>query len=536
MLAYLNLDGLKDLKPSQVLWTFLLTFTAYRYVNARRERSKLDAIPTLGPDGILSSYLTVWRFISDVRALVEEGVAKYGGSPFKIPTMDGWQVVVSGEQHYDDMRRAPDDVISSMAAIEDTLQLKYTMSPKINVSPLQDRVIRAPLTRNIGARFEEIRDECIHQVAQFIPAKDDWVEYTDMVGLMQNIVVRVTNRYFVGLPLCRDDDWSDLNIKFTLNVALNGMVIGLFPKILHPVAGRIFTKRHSSLRRAVRHLAPIVRERLEMERQYGPGVEWPGKPNDLISWLLDECAVNGQDWQKGSIEDLAMRVLGVNFVAVHTTSAAITTSLHRLAANPHVADTLREEINRVLEEEGGWSKTAVVKMYLLDSFLKESTRMGMIGPCGYFLLVILLLLPYNDVVLHAVGVSRVALKDFKFSDGTAIPAGTKVAMAAHNIHHTDDHYPSPDSFQASRFSDKGDTLKNHMATPTWGWLTFGAGKHACPGRFFAVNELKILLSHIVLNYDVKFPDDNAAFPDPIVIGTAFMPNNKSKVLFRKRQV
>ncbi|KAJ8072713.1 hypothetical protein PM082_016272 [Marasmius tenuissimus] len=196
MLAHLNLN------PPQVLWTFLLTFAAYRYVNARRERSKLDAIPTLGPDGIFSSYLTVWRFISDVRALVEEGVTKYRGSPFKIPTMDGWQVIVSGEQHYDDMRRAPDDVISSMAAIEDTLQLKYTMSPKINVSPLQDRVIRAPLTRNIGARFEEIRDECIHQVAQFIPAKDDWVEHTDMVGLMQNIVVRVTNRYFVGLPLC----------------------------------------------------------------------------------------------------------------------------------------------------------------------------------------------------------------------------------------------------------------------------------------------------------------------------------------------
>ncbi|KAL0064832.1 hypothetical protein AAF712_008229 [Marasmius tenuissimus] len=359
--------------------------------------------------------------------------------------MDGWQVIVSGEQHHDDMRRAPDDVISSMAAIEDTLQLKYTMSPKINVSPLQDRVIRS------------------------------------------------------------------------LNVALNGMVIGLFPEILHPVAGRIFTKRHNSLRRAVRHLAPIVSERLEMERQYGPGVEWPGKPNDLVSWLLDECAVNGQDWQKGSIEDLAMRVLGVNFVAVHTTSTAITTSLHRLAANPHVTDSLREEINHgVLEEESGWSKTAVVKMYyLLDSFLKESTRMGMIGPFG---------------------VSRVALKDFKFSDGTAIPAGTKVAMAAHNIHHTDDHYPSPDSFQASRFSDKGDTLKNHMATPTWGWLTLGAGKHACSGRFFAVNELKILLSHIVLNYDVKFPDDNIAFPDPIVVGTAFMPNNRSKVLFRERQV
>ena len=44
-------------------------------------------------------------------------------------------------------------------------------------------------------------------------------------------------------------------------------------------------------------------------------------------------------------------------------------------------DSLREEIDQVLESEGGWSKTAMVKMYRLDSFLKESARMDMVGPC-----------------------------------------------------------------------------------------------------------------------------------------------------------
>ncbi|KAK1221510.1 hypothetical protein PQX77_015629 [Marasmius sp. AFHP31] len=56
------------------------------------------------------------------------------------------------------------------------------------------------------------------------------------------------------------------------------------------------------------------------------------------------------------------------------------------------------------------------------------------------------------------------------------------------------------------------------------------------GSLFAVNEFKLLLSHIVLNYDVEFPDDqDAKFPDPIFVGTTMLPNNKSKVLFRKRQ-
>ncbi|KAL0568281.1 hypothetical protein V5O48_013710 [Marasmius crinis-equi] len=515
MLEQLWNAGIKDVDSSRVGVALLCLFAGYRYINARRERAKLDGIPTLGPGGIFSSYLTVWRYIFDVRALIDEGAEKYGNTPFKIPTPGGWQIVVNGEQKYDEMRRAPPETLSSMEAIEELLQMKWTISPHINEGPLQDRVIRAPLTRNIGARFEDIRDECIYQVTKLIPPTDDWVEYSDTVGLLQKIVTSVSNRYFVGLPLCRNDDWVDLNIKFALNVTLNSVVINLFPEVAHPIVGRIFTKRYSSLRKAVKLLSPIVKERMEMERQYGPGVEWPGKPNDLISWLLDEAALNGEDWQKGSVEDLALRIIAINFVSIHTTSATLSQALYRLAANPHVADALREEINTVLENEGGWSKTAIVKMYLLDSYLKESSRMGMIG---------------------AVGMQRKALKDFTFSDGTFIPAGSKVAMAAHSIHHAEDNYTLPRTFQPSRYSDKGDTLKNHMATPSWGWLAFGAGKHACPGRFFAVNELKALLAHIILNYDVKFASDDAKFPEPICVAGTFLPNNKGKVLFRKRRI
>ena len=34
-------------------------------------------------------------------------------------------------------------------------------------------------------------------------------------------------------------------------------------------------------------------------------------------------------------------------------------------------------------------------------------------------------------------------------------------------------------------------------------LTFGYGIHACPGRFFAANEIKMILAHALLRYDVK---------------------------------
>lgn len=36
------------------------------------------------------------------------------------------------------------------------------------------------------------------------------------------------------------------------------------------------------------------------------------------------------------------------------------------------------------------------------------------------------------------------------------------------------------------------------------FLGFGYGKHSCPGRFFAAHEMKLLLAHVVQQYDIEF--------------------------------
>jgi len=37
-------------------------------------------------------------------------------------------------------------------------------------------------------------------------------------------------------------------------------------------------------------------------------------------------------------------------------------------------------------------------------------------------------------------------------------------------------------------------------------LHFGYGKHACPGRFFASYELKMVLAELLLNYEFGYPN------------------------------
>jgi cytochrome P450 len=87
-------------------------------------------------------------------------------------------------------------------------------------------------------------------------------------------------------------------------------------------------------------------------------------------------------------------------------------------------------------------------------------------------------------------------------------------------------------------------------------LPFGTGKHACPvstvfplplifdlaspylstiqGRFFAATELKAIMAHIVLTYDVKAEVEGVRPPDK-VFGTRITPNATGRVQFRKRQ-
>jgi hypothetical protein len=55
-----------------------------------------------------------------------------------------------------------------------------------------------------------------------------------------------------------------------------------------------------------------------------------------------------------------------------------------------------------------------------------------------------------------------------------------------------------------------------------------------PGRFFAANEMKTLLAHILVTYDVKFENEGVR-PENQCFSTYILPNSKAKVMIRKRQ-
>ena len=139
------------------------------------------------------------------------------------------------------------------------------------------------------------------------------------------------------------------------------------------------------------------------------------------------------------------------------------------------------------------------------------------------------------IKIFLVLITRVAVNDFTFSDGTTIPRGTSVSVSAHNAHYNDKVYEDPLRFDGFRFSKmrEGSAKKVGMVSSSQDHLSFGHGRHVCPGRYFAACELKLMFAHIVTTYDVKLEIEGVRPPDMWVM-TSCVPNPNANVLFRKR--
>jgi len=64
-------------------------------------------------------------------------------------------------------------------------------------------------------------------------------------------------------------------------------------------------------------------------------------------------------------------------------------------------------------------------------------------------------------------------------------------------------------------------------------LRYWLQSNASPGRFFAVNEVKLLAARVLLRYDIKAFE--AERPRNDVSGTSVLPNSSASILFRRRK-
>ncbi|KAI0059479.1 cytochrome P450 [Artomyces pyxidatus] len=493
------------LPSSNVVVALIVIFLSVTWYQTRAPG--LKAIPTIGYSAPVLSYLSAFKFFIGAREMVQEGYEKYKPGLFKIPMLDAWTVVAVGPQFVDDILKAPDNVLSFDENLNRMLQIKYTLGEEFEKDSYHIPLVRTQLTRNLGVLFDDMRDELVAAFEDMIPARDDWVK-VPFSTTIPNIVCRASNRVFVnGVDICRNEDYLRLNVDFTVDVFKSAFILKLFPDFLKPVFAPFIAGLPSHTRRQMKHISPIIEERRKKIEELGD--DWEDKPNDMLMWLMSEAKGEEQN-----LDRLARRLLVVNLSAIHTSSLSFTQAIYRLAANPEYLLPMREEVEAIVAAEG-WSKAALQKMRRVDSFLRETQRCDGLG---------------------LLSLMRIALQPFTFSNGVTVPAGTRVATAAAATHHDCSHYARADSFEGFRFAElaqDNDGVTQQMVSTHPDYLPFGHGRHVCPGRFFAANELKAMLAHVVVTYDVKF-EDGTGLPPNMYLAEAIIPG-KADVLFRKRR-
>lgn len=82
-------------------------------------------------------------------------------------------------------------------------------------SDLMIDVIKIDLTRSIGT-LSEIHEEAGYAIFSSIGECEDWTP-VEFYPKALRIVATLSARKFVGYPLCRNEEWIDLMIRYTVD-------------------------------------------------------------------------------------------------------------------------------------------------------------------------------------------------------------------------------------------------------------------------------------------------------------------------------
>ncbi|CAH0003192.1 unnamed protein product [Clonostachys byssicola] len=426
------------------------------------------------------------NFASNARSLMAEGRRLCKGSPYRLFTDLGALIVIPS-QSVDDVRNEP-----SLSFMEFFVDNFHPDIPGFD-----------------GFKFDGRKDELLHRTINKKLTKYLKWQQAPVMETMLELIARVSSRVFLGEELCRNSDWLAITKSYSINTSLAGDLLRQYPKWLRPFVCN-FIPQCRELQKQVANgrkvLDPILRSREEEREAALANGDTERRYNDTIQWLVDES--------QGSSYDPVGAQLGFSVVATHTTTDLITETMIRLAERPELVDDLIQEIEDVLKVEG-WTKTALFSMKRLDSVIKEAQRLK----------------PLTSATMNRKATKRVTLPG-----GLVLEKGDR-CMSDLGSMMDSTIYPNPDEYDGYRFfrmrDDRSAGSKAHLVSTSSAHLGFGHGKHACPGRFFAANEVKLLLCHLLYKYEWKL---EPGYVHKITeFGLALFPDGQAQISYRRRQ-
>ena len=436
----------------------------------------------------------------------------------------------------------PDHVLNQNEVNSQFLHANRTMlHPHVIRDTVHGHIIRREMTKDLDKYAESIVDEMEHSLSRnWGRDENGWIE-VPAYDTMLDVIARISNRVLVGLPLCRNEDYLRNTSTFARNVVITAGMINLLPPVLRPLLAPVITAYDMyHYHQITKHIFPIIKERI---KHFKPGMDYR-KPeysehNDYIQWALHD-AFSHDDPNERTPEMITKRLTVLSFAAIQSSVITITNALFDIASSPRCAEfqqALREEVADVTscrDDGQKWSRASLASMVRVDSALRESMRLwGFIS---------------RGVMKKVVDPKGVTLPS-----GEHLPFGSKVGVTSYAVHHDESVYKNALEFNALRFSDDRDEAdKNGRASLVASsdhFMAFSHGRHAwyvhvtvgraiwltfpshSPGRFFAANQLKLLLAQIVTKYEIAPITERPANP---WLNNTVGPPMWSKLRIRRR--
>ncbi|EAS32065.3 cytochrome P450 monooxygenase [Coccidioides immitis RS] len=466
--------------------------------------------------GYESSWEPTWlisrRFSREAPGLIEYGYQRYRDSIYKLSRRDS-DILVIPHKFVDELRSLPEEHICAMEAHIQTLLGPITGTDILLDGDLHTKVLQTKLTPNLGHLIGPLKEELEFAMSMELPdCKDEWVEI-QMHGIIRRFVARLSARAFTGPIACRNEEWVAANTAYPTNIFTTIGPLRMFPSFMRSSVAPFLSsywRIRSNIATAKRVIVPIINQRRRDEASGDPNYE---KPKDLLQWMLDTAKP-----KDAAPASLAHRLLALSLGSLNTTTTAAVQTLYDICNHPEYFEPLREELLDSLTANGGWDKATLSKLHGFDSFMKESQR---VNPPSY--------LSFN----------RVVRKPLTLSDGTRFPKGTHFGMPAYSILQDPSIVENPTEFDGFRYKkirqQPKEANKHQYASTDSNNIHFGHGKYACPGRFYASHVVKLIVGHLILEYDFKFPEGKCR-PQNLNIDENVYPDPSATLLIRRRQM
>ncbi|KNG45406.1 cytochrome p450 monooxygenase [Stemphylium lycopersici] len=418
------------------------------------------------------------EFLQNGRAILSEARNRYGKQPYRLIVDTGECLILPPE--YALMIRNNMD-LSFAKAIEKNFSG--------NVSGFEMYAVPLHEKRLVQSVVQD-------QLTKYLK----WKETVIAESILQ-LTARLSTRVFLGDTMCRNTAWLEASKAYT--VASFTMILKMTAL---PSSVKFLVPWFSSEAKEVSKLGSTCREiltpLLTQRRALRAEARTNGKPepvfNDMIDWFEQKSGGKGYD--------PALFQIALSFVAIHTTTN-----------EPQYVEALREEIVRVLTADG-LTKAALANLTLMDSALKESQRYR---PAAFLTM------------------RRQAKRTVVLPNGLVINKGEQIAVDGFNMSDPNV-YPDAHKYDIYRYqrmradADRAVVSQSYLVSTGPNNLSFGHGAQGCPGRFFAANEMKIALCHMLLKYDWDLAEDTD-LESRLLFGETEALNKGNKLRFRRRK-